>query len=145
MSLREILKKYVLAHFSLKTIIFANKKMFNKMKVVEKISIQELQEMSYHFFEEMVKGVIDIEKGILAIDAELHADLESLLLQEGAEQENLWGINLYPFLDNEDFLEFDSMINIRPNQNNRSRGVENIEIQNQIREILNQIIIKNAT
>ena len=107
--------------------------------------MQKLQEMSYHFFEEMVKGVIDIKKRVLAVDAELHADLESLLLSEGSQQEDLWGINLYPFLHNDDFLEFDSMINIRPAQNNRSRSVESIEIQNEIRRILNQIIEKDAT
>ena len=102
--------------------------------------MSELQEMSQHFFEEMVKGVIDIEQQVLAVDAELHADLESMLLNEGAEQENLWGINLYPFLDGDDFLEFDSMINIRPHQNNRTRGVENIETQDKIKELMNQII-----
>jgi len=107
--------------------------------------MQKLQEMSYHFFEEMVKGVIDIKKCVLAVDAELHADLESLLLSEGSQQEDIWGINLYPFLYNEDFLEFDSMINIRPAQNNRSRSVESIEIQNEIRRILDQIIEKDAT
>jgi len=115
------------------------------MIIVSKISIQKLQEMSYHFFEEMVKGVIDIKKCVLAIDAELHADLESLLLNEGSQQEDLWGINLYPFLNNEDFLEFDSMINIRPSQNNRSRSVENVEVQHEIRKIIDQIIEKDAT
>ena len=120
-------------------------KNYIQMKIVSKISMQKLQEMSYHFFEEMVKGVIDIKKGVLAVDAELHADLESLLLSEGAQQEDLWGINLYPFLYNDDFLEFDSMINIRPAQNNRSRSVESIEIQNEIKRILNQIIEKDAT
>jgi len=107
--------------------------------------MQKLQEMSFHFFDEMVKGVVDIKKGVLAVDAELHADLEALLLSEDSQQEDLWGINLYPFLSNEYFLEFDSMINIRPAQNNRSRGVESIEIQNEIRKIIDQIVEKNAT
>jgi hypothetical protein len=111
------------------------------MKIVNsKITLQELEKMAHHFFGDLVKGVVDIEQRILAIDAELHADLESLLLENNSLQENLWGINLYPFLTGDDFLEFDSMINIRPAQNNRSRGVENLEIQNQIKEIINQII-----
>ena len=102
--------------------------------------MQELQGMAHHFFGDMVKGVVDIEQQVLAVDAELHADLESLLLEKGHQQEYLWGINLYPFLEGDDFLEFDSMINIRPAQNNRSRGVENVEVQNQIKAIINQII-----
>jgi hypothetical protein len=78
----------------------------------------------------------------LAVDAELHADLESTLLEKNSQQDNLWGINLYPFIEGDDFLEFDSMINIRPAQNNRSRGVESIETQNQIKSIINQIVEK---
>ena len=114
------------------------------MRIVNKLPMQKLQEMSFHFFDEMVKGVVDIKKGLLAVDAELHADLESLLLSEGSQQEDLWGINLYPFLSKDDFLEFDSMINIRPAQNNRSRGVESVEIQNEIKRIINQIIENDA-
>jgi len=112
------------------------------MKVVTKISMQELEEMAHHFFGDMVKGVVDVEQRVLAVDAELHADLESLLLENGHQQETLWGINLYPFLGESDFLEFDSMINIRPAQNNRSRGVESVEVQNQIKTIINQIVEK---
>jgi hypothetical protein len=111
------------------------------MKIITtKISMQELQEMAHHFFEDMVKGVVDVEQRFLAVDAELHADLESLFLKQGSKQEHLWGINLYPFMSGDDFLEFDSMINIRPNQNNRSRGVENIEIQEQIKAIIKEIV-----
>lgn len=111
------------------------------MKIIStKISLGNLQEMASHFFGDMVKGVVDIEQRILAVDAELHADLESLLLEKNAQQEHLWGINLYPFMTGDDFLEFDSMINVRPAQNNRSRSVESVELQSQIREIINQII-----
>ena len=84
--------------------------------------------------DEMVKGVVDVEKGLLAIDAELHADLEKLLLDNGSDQFDLWGINLY--FDGE-LVEFDSMINIRPTQGNRSRSVENKKTQRQILEIVN--------
>ena len=91
------------------------------------------------FDEIMVKGVVDIEKELLAIDAELHADLEQYLLENGSSQEYLWGINLYPDED-EDFIEFDSMINIRPRQNNRSRSVESPEIRQKITEIVSKWI-----
>ncbi|MDR0940699.1 MAG: DUF5674 family protein [Bacteroidales bacterium] len=98
--------------------------------------------MTANFFGDMVKGVVDIERQKVALDAELHADLETLLLENGSQQNDLWGINIYPFIEGDDFLEFDSMINIRPAQNNRSRGVENVEIQNQIKYTINQIIEK---
>lgn len=92
--------------------------------------------MQTHYFGDMVKGVVDISERKIALDAEMHADLETLLLQEGSQQKNLWGINLYPEMEGEDFLEFDSLINIRPNQGNRSRGVEDPAIQDAIKEII---------
>ena len=98
-----------------------------------------LKNAHYVYNEEMVKGVVDVEKRLLAIDGEMHADLEQMLLSQGSNQDNLWGINLYPD-DEDDFIEFDSMVNIRPRQNNPSRSVENPEIQKQIIEVVNQWI-----
>lgn len=113
------------------------------MKIVaDKISIEELTEMSENMFGGLVKAVVDIEKKIMAVDAGLHADEESLLLENGSEQKNLWGINIYPEMTGDDFVEFDSMINLRPSQNNRSRGVDDIEIQKRILEIVNQLVEK---
>ena len=84
----------------------------------------------------MVKGAVDIKKGLLGIDAEMHADIEQALLEEGSNQDDVWGINLWFEDDGDDFIEFDSMINVRPRQNNRSRGVENPEIREKIREVV---------
>lgn len=95
-----------------------------------------LLELETHYFGDMVKGVVDIDERKIALDAEMHADLETLLLQDGSLQKNLWGFNLYPEMDGDDFLEFDSLINIRPNQGNRSRGVEDPAIQEKIKEIV---------
>ena len=103
------------------------------MKIVQdKISLSELKKIANNFFDNMIKGVVDIDQELLAIDAELHSDLEALLLQDGSQQKNLWGINLYPELAGEDFVEFDSMINMRPSQGNKTRGVENPEIRKKI-------------
>jgi len=113
------------------------------MKIVtENITIAELEEMSKNMFGNLVKAVVDIEKGIMAVDADLHADEEALLLENGSAQKNLWGINLYPELSGEDFVEFDSMINLRPGQGNRSRGVDDMEIQKKIVEIVNTLVKK---
>ena len=72
----------------------------------------------------MVKAVVDVKRECMAIGGELHADEESFLLAKGSRQQDLWGINLYVDLESPDFIEFDFMINIRPNQGNRSRAVE---------------------
>lgn len=104
------------------------------------ISRESLAEMAENFYGDMIKGVVDIDRGKLALDAELHSDLERLLLEDGSEQESLWGINLYPEVDYEDFLEFDSLINIRPRQNNRSRYVEDAAIRDAIQKIVNSFI-----
>lgn len=101
----------------------------------------ELAEMAERLFGEFVKGVVDIEREILAIDAELHADLEAALLEKGSKQDMLWGINLYPEEEGDDFIEFDSMINIRPRQGNRSRSVESLEIQKKIRELVAKLVL----
>ncbi len=104
--------------------------------ITDTISVLELKKLAENFFGDMVKGVVDIELRTLALDAELHADLESFLLQNGSSQKNLWGINLYPDLKGDAFLEFDSMINIRPSQNNRTRGVDDPAIRETIRSIV---------
>lgn len=93
-------------------------------------------------FGNLVKAVVDVEKGIMAVDGELHADEEALLLENGSAQKNLWGINIYPDLTGDDFIEFDSMINLRPSQGNRSRSVEDKEIQKEIIKIVNSLIQK---
>ena len=100
------------------------------------ITLGELKIASGKIFGNMVKAVVDIDRGILAIDAELHSDLEACLLKDGSKQKDLWGINLYPELPGDDFIEFDSMINLRPSQGNRSRGVENEDIRKKITALI---------
>ena len=113
------------------------------MKIIkEGITIAELQTMAANRFGNLVKAVVDIEKGIMAVDADLHADEEALLLEGGSSQQNLWGINMYPGLKGGDFVEFDSMINLRPSQNNRSRGVDDVVIQKKILAIVDTLVKK---
>lgn len=113
------------------------------MKIIaDRISIEELREMSVKTFGNLVKAVVDIKKEIMAVDADLHSDLEALLLEKESEQKNLWGINIYPEMAGDDFVEFDSMINLRPSQDNRSRGVDDIEIRKKILEIVNKLAVK---
>ena len=111
------------------------------MKIVtETLTFAELKLMASALFGDMVKAVVDVEKERVALDAELHADLEALLLQAGSRQKDLWGINLYPEMQGEDFLEYDSLINIRPSQGNKSRGVDDPEIRKKIAGIVSKRI-----
>jgi len=113
------------------------------MKIVqEKISIDELKDMAKNMFGDLVKAVVDVEKKIMVVEAGLHSDEEGLLLQNGSQQQNLWGINLYPEKQDDSWIEFDSMINLRPTQENRSRGIENPKIRKKIIEIVNKLVLR---
>lgn len=111
------------------------------MKQIDNIDIVELAKMAEKMYGNFVKGVVDIEKNIMVLDAEMHVDEEQFLLEQGSKQNDLWGINLHP--DNfgrADFVEFDSMINIRPRQQNMSRGVESPEIRQKIISLVSEKI-----
>lgn len=111
------------------------------MKILEsKITRKELIENHITYFKTMTKAVVDIKKAIMAIDAELHSDLEAYLLEKGAKQEDLWGINLYPTKEKKDLIEYTALINIRPHQNNFSMEVEDIKIRKRLEEIVDKLI-----
>lgn len=103
-------------------------------------SIAKLKQLAQNKFGNLVKAVVDIELEIIAVDAELHADEEQLLLSNGSKQEYLWGINIYPEESKDNWIEFDSMINLRPAQGNMSRGINSLEIQDKIRGIVNKLV-----
>jgi hypothetical protein len=106
----------------------------------DKISIAELRKMAKEMFGNLVKAVVDVEKGIMAVNGELHSDEEACLIKNGSRQQDLWGINLYLEVENDSWIEFDSLINLRPSQGNLSRGVDNPQIRKKIIEIVNSLI-----
>ncbi len=109
------------------------------MKIItQSITLNEIKAMATAIFGDLVKAVVDIDRELIAVDAELHSDLEALLLEDGSKQKSLWGINLYPDMQGDDFIEFDSMINVRPSQGNRSRNVEDGALRKQIMEIVSK-------
>jgi Protein of unknown function (DUF5674) len=106
------------------------------------IALARLREMAECKFGEMVKAVVDVDRGVMAVDGELHADEEELLLTHGSRQASLWGINLYPDVGTADWIEFDSMINLRPSQGNRSRGVEDPGLRQRIVEMVSRLVMR---
>lgn len=104
------------------------------------VSLDELRALARHRFGDMIKGVVDLSRGVLLLDAELHADQEAALLVEGAGQGDLWGINLYPDVPGDDWLEFDSMVNLRPSFGNRSRGVDDPATRDAIRRLVGELV-----
>jgi hypothetical protein len=103
--------------------------------VESRIEPAELARLVKLHFEDMVKYVVDIERRTAAVGGELHADAEHLLLQAGSRQSDLWGANYYPGRGPEDCIEYTSLINIRPNQGNRSMLIADPLIRERVREI----------
>lgn len=113
------------------------------MKLVKtKISRSELKKMSERKFGGLVKAVVDVKQGIMVVDAAMHADEEKYLLEHGSTQDDLWGINLYPDENGENFIEFDSVINLRPRLDNLSRGIEDEKLRKKIIRIVERLVKK---
>ena len=109
------------------------------MKQIDNITVTELSGMSQKMYGNLAKGVVDLNKGILVVDVDMHVDAEQFLLENGSIQDDLWGINLYPDkFGTDEFIEFDSMINIRPRQNNLSRGIDDENIRRQITQLITE-------
>lgn len=104
------------------------------------VSRDDLARWAEDQFGDWIKAVVDVSREIIAAGGELHADDEALLLAHGSRQEDLWGINLHPHDETEDWIEFDSMINIRPRDGNRSRGVDDPEMRARIRGIVASLV-----
>ena len=105
-----------------------------------KITKEELIEKYSNYFKGLIKAVVDIKKEIIALDAELHADLEAYLLENGSKQDDLWGINLHPQKERSVFIEYTSLINIRPHQDNPAMEVKSPAIRDKINYVVNKLI-----
>lgn len=104
------------------------------------ISLDQIRQLARGRFGDMVKAVVDLQREIMLLDADLHADQEATLLADGSAQEDLWGINLYPDVPGADWLEFDSLINLRPSSGNRSRGVDDAATREAIVRLVERLV-----
>ncbi len=108
--------------------------------VRERIPLAAVARLASLRFGDMVKAVVDVRRGIMAIGGELHSDEEAMLIESGSVQGDIWGINLYPDEANDAWIEFDSMINLRPSQGNRTRGVDDQDLQLRIRSVVDSLV-----
>jgi hypothetical protein len=106
----------------------------------EPTALDELRQLAAGQFGDFVKAVVDVRQGLMAIGGELHADEEALLLEQGARQADLWGINIYPDRAAAERVEFDSMINVRPAQGNRSRSVDDRAMRERIEAVVARLV-----
>jgi len=112
--------------------------------IKNRISRGELQKIADERFGDLVKAAIDVEHNILALGVELHADAEAELIEkEDSKREHIWGINLYPAETGDRFIEFDSMINLKPAFGNRTRGVDDEAVRQKILDTIHRIVTEN--
>ena len=111
------------------------------MKIVDKISVKELKEMAQKMDGNLVKADVDVVKKLVVIDMPMHFEGEQMLLQKGSRQEDLWGINLFPQkFGSDEFIMYESMINIKVHHNNPSMSVKSKEIKTRIRSIVDEVV-----
>jgi len=109
--------------------------------VTEKINPEQLKHACDAWFGDMVKLVVDIEKEIVGVGGELHADAEGMLVERGSRPEFVWGINFYPFAQPEHRIEYTALVNIRPRQDNPGMDIQNQEIRKKIDVIIEKRIL----
>jgi Protein of unknown function (DUF5674) len=100
-----------------------------------RIDAGELRHLVDTYFEDMVKYVVDVGRGIVAVGGEMHADGEQALLEDGSRQGDLWGANYYPGRGRDECIEYTSLINIRPAQGNRSMEIQDPALRERVRDL----------
>jgi hypothetical protein len=104
------------------------------------VTLDELRHLAAERFGDMVKAVVDLRRANMLVGAEMHADEEAEFLATGSRQDDLWGINLYPDVPEDAWLEFDSMINLRPSFGNTSRGVDDPAVRTRITTLVDRLV-----
>lgn len=106
------------------------------------ITEEKLRTIASEGYGDVVKAVIDVKQEIMALGGQMHADEEvELMVKHGSQRAHTWGINLELENPRKAWIRFDSMINLKPFLNNRTRGVDNPEIQKKIKDIVEQLVL----
>lgn len=109
--------------------------------ITEPVTRDFLKKLAKERYGDMVKAVVDLKRQVMALGTHMHADAEEMLLREGSLQEDLWGVNIHPEQSDDLLIEVDSMINIRPWQNNRSRDITDESIRSQVLKLTRSFIL----
>jgi len=102
----------------------------------EKVTPEQVNDM-LQILQAYIKLAVDIERGILAGGGAMHADCESILLDDGSLQEFIWGADWDPFARQ---VTFESLINIRPRQNNPSMEILDPEVIRKVAEVTERLL-----
>ncbi|TSD02519.1 MAG: hypothetical protein Athens071424_41 [Parcubacteria group bacterium Athens0714_24] len=108
------------------------------MIIKEKISKEEFDKLFNAFYGTVLKMTVDIEKNILSAGCEFHIECsEELVEKESSEQKNLWGANLYR---KDMSIDYNSLINIKPMENNRSMEIQDSAIKQRVEKIIKDLL-----
>src|SRR3989344_9039446 len=105
------------------------------------ITRAEARDIAKEFYVEMVKGVVDVEKGIIALGGEYHMDANTILVENGSEQKNLWGFNFYPDKTGDEQIEYKALVNIRPVHGNSVMEIQDENLRTAMRVIIRKLIV----
>ena len=108
--------------------------------VREPISLDLVRQLAEAWYGDIVKGVADCKRDIIALGGEWHMDANERLILDGSEQSDLWGFNLIPAERGPAAIEYQSLVNIRPAQNNRSQIIEDEHVRLRIAEIVRHLV-----
>ena len=103
--------------------------------------LEKLRELAQATFGDMVKVVVDVERRVMAAGGRMHYDSEQVLLEDGSKQSNLWGANIYPDRAKDEYIEYTSLINIRPRDNNRGMEVSDQTMRDRIKKVIDSLIV----
>ena len=106
----------------------------------EPITFTELEEFAKAYHRTLVKGVADVERGIIALGGEWHMDANTVLIADGSQQKNLWGFNVYLKQKSDQAIEYISLINIRPAQGNKTMELMDEGLRQSVRTIVGRLI-----
>ena len=102
----------------------------------QSISSKELKDLAKEYYGDLIKGVVDIKREVVALGGEMHSDAEEVLLKNGSKQSDLWGFNILLDKGKDECLIYESFINIRPRDNNKDLEVKDLKIREQMKRII---------
>lgn len=110
--------------------------------IKEPVGLDTVAEIAKEFYGEMIKGVADIEREIIALGGEWHRDAREVLLKDGSSKENTWGFRFYLDRPKESDIEYVSHINIRPTEGNHDIYIEDPGIRERVKDLVDKLILK---